>query len=109
MPIAIAFTVTAALAMVGLIYIQRELTLNFMAVRGRRRNGLSIETSWMLLVLLSIISSTNALLLIVGVGALAGIRWIGYLLAVIPLIKLSGTLLVLRSLRKQAEIFRASK
>ena len=64
MPIAIAFTVTAALAMVGLIYIQRELTLNFMAVQ--RRNGLSIEASWMLVVLVGIISSTNALLLIEG-------------------------------------------
>ena len=61
MPITLAFTLTAALGMLGLIWIERELWLNFTAVRKGKANGLSLEATWMLLVLISIITLTNAL------------------------------------------------
>jgi hypothetical protein len=102
-----AFTLTSAIAMVGLLWIERELVLNWLAVRRRKSNGLPLEVSWMLVLLITVITTTNSLFLIVGLGALFKVRLIGYLLAVIPLIKLAGAALVLRSLRQQGRIFRA--
>lgn len=106
MTIALAFTVTAALALIGLLWIERELVLNWYVIKLGRRNGMSLEVSWMLVVLITVISTTNALLLVIGIGALFKAREIGYLLAVIPVIKLAGALLVMRSLRKQVGIYR---
>src|SRR5260370_447325 len=95
--------------MVGLLYIQRELSLNYFAILRGRRNGLSKEVSWMLLVLITTMSITNAILLLVGVGALLHVPAIGFLLAGIPVIKLVAALLVVRSLRKQLRIYRSKQ
>lgn len=100
------FTATAALAMLGLVWIEREFWLNWRVIKLGRRNGMSVEVSWMLVVLISVIVATNSLILIVGIGLLFGDRPVLYLLAVIPLVKLIGALLTLRSLRKQVHIYR---
>jgi len=108
-PIAVAFTLTSFIAMVGLNWIHRELWLNFRAIKKGRRNGLGLESSWMLLVLISTLSITNGILLTVGIGALLGVRAIGFLLAVIPLVKLGAAILVIRSLRKQVRLYRKER
>ncbi len=105
MPIAVAFTLTSLVAEVALIYVQREFLLNRRAVLAGRSNGIGLEAATMLVILLAAILITNTILLLVGVGALLGIRLAGYLLTLIPIVKLIGGLLVVRSLRRQARLY----
>ena len=106
MPIAIGFTITSGLALIGLSYILRELWLNYRAVKKGERNGMGTRVSLMLVQLVGAMWASDLVLLVIGIAALIPLPSVGVGLVLIPIIKLTAAILVIRNLRKQIWIFR---